>query len=114
VKFLATSFLILAVLLFGMLFGIYQATQILGIEREKEVEVVKKTKPLVKKEVKQEVKLVQKEEMTLLERQERAREVQAMNVYSELGETIGDGVENMFKQLIVTATTEMNDLLNGQ
>lgn len=114
-KILATSLFILLVLLFGMLFGVYQATQIIETERKTEQAVAVAEKPPVEeKKLEQERKKLPKEEMTLLERQAWAKEVQAMNVYSELGEAIGEGVEHVFKQLITTATTEMNDLINKQ
>ena len=112
-RFLATCLFMMTVLLFGMLFGIYQVTEMTGEVSEQKV--VQTEQPQVESKPTIQIEgSIQRNEMSLLEKQARAKEIQAMNVYSELGETLGNGVEHVFKQVLTAATTGVNDLINRQ
>ncbi|WP_078552760.1 hypothetical protein [Bacillus alkalicellulosilyticus] len=109
------------ILLFGILFGIYQATDgelgatatQISEETKPESNIVATEKPKkekAKEENNQEDGSTNKE---LMEKQKRVEEVKPFNFYSELGAKMGKGLEIIFHQVVTTIITTIHSFLNG-
>ena len=120
-RFIIRAFFIMTILLFGILFGIYQAhlgplSKYNNNESQETIEVAKQVE---KKEIEVNVESTQQnaettetEDVELEKKQEQAEAVSAFNFYSELGSSIGDVVQTLFSSLISMIVGTLHGLLH--
>ncbi len=112
-KFLLHTFLLLAVLFFGVLLGVYHSTQDVSTFKDKD-NVVKVKSEVVSETEKPSREIVKSEKVKeeLTERQIYANEVEAFNFFSQLGQTISEVLYVSFYSLLSAVTKLINNILH--
>lgn len=124
--FILRLLFIMTVLLFGILFGIYQShhgpfapqQQVKQVEKVENEEIVKEEKNAKRPKKEANVTKIEnvesERETELMMKQEKAQAVSAVNFYSELGTKIGDIFQHIFSSLVSALFDSIHSFLNGK